>query len=74
MGIDFDCADDKIERIEAAIDCAVMMGLQSFPSNERQISPLVYTCSCFLLLLLLFLCVSQLFSSSSRNKLVVAKE
>jgi hypothetical protein len=48
MGMDLDCADDKIERMETAMDWAVMVGRQSFPSRERQMSPLVYTCSCFL--------------------------
>lgn len=45
MGSDLDCADDRIERILIAIDCAVMVGLHPFPSNDRQISPFVYTCS-----------------------------
>ena len=41
IGNDFDWADDKIERIETAMDCAVIVGLQSFPNKLKQMSPLV---------------------------------
>lgn len=39
----FSLADDSMDKMEMARELAVILGLQSFPSKLRQMSPLVYT-------------------------------
>ena len=41
MGMVFLGVDANMDRILREMDCAVMVGRQSLPSNDKQMSPLV---------------------------------